>query len=279
MLKTSGSYTNNPSLPKLVYMPTPEYRSPAAEVPPALQSTFGRVPVVTQSARQWNQDADYSQSADYFGGPDLTGSPASSASSTSHGRAPAVQIPPPQPKWRQQSDSGSSSNNSSSASLNGLITQQQPARSILKVRPVTNQPVSPEPVSPPALFNYNPSVATGIGGMFGGYDGAAQAGISIAPPASTGDREERGRSTSRGNGSSQYDRSMLRGTSVSSSSSSLQSVSRSPVETSSVKTVTPPSLDNVQEGATWESEPMDVDDSPDRSSTPTPHSSPQVGRI
>jgi hypothetical protein len=147
-------------------------------------------------------------------------------------------------------------------------------------------------VSPPALFNYNPSVATGIGGMFGGYEGAAQAGI-VVPAVPTNDREERGRSTSRGNGSSQYDRSASRGISVSSSSSSLASVSRSPVEASSVKSVArgnPPSLDTVPQGATWNpnpveqsaaeqsagGEPMDVDHSPDRSSTPTPHSSPQV---
>jgi len=289
ILKTSGSYTNNPTLPKLVYMPTPEYRSPSTETTPAVVSPLGQPPALGQPAiKRWSHghDDDYTVGFDYFGGPDLTGaSPASSVNAApSYGRAPAVQVPPAQPKWRQQSvDSSTTSTSSSSSSLNGLgAPQQQPARSILKVRPANPNPTSPEPVSPPVIFNYNPSVATGIGGMFGGYEGAAQAGISIGSPVS--DREERGRSTSRGNGSSQYDRSISRGTSVSSSTSSLASVARSPVEATTIKSVarpTNPNLEKVQESASWEApqtggEPMDVDHSPDRSMTPTPHSSPQV---
>lgn len=277
VLKTTGSYANS-ALPKLVFMPPVEYRSPQSEQSPGITSPFEMPPAVNQSpgVKRWAHGEDeYSNVGfDYFGGPDLTGT--SPGVNPTFGRPPAVHTPPTKPKWRQQADSSTPSSSSSSSSLNGLV--QQPARGILKVRPAPANPSSPEPVSPPAVFNYNPSVATGIGGMFGGYDGAAQAGLAIGSPVSN-DREERGRSTSRGNGSSQYDRSSSRGTSVS-SASSLSSVARSPVEPTPKR---PNQLDKVQEGTPWapsqDSDAMDVDASPDRSSTPTPHSSPQVSTL
>lgn len=302
VLKTAGSYTNNANVPQTVHRPPPEYmpqeeQRAAATVagtsPFDIPSPLGQV-----AGNRWPtsvDDEDYgAHSFDYFGGPDLTGA---SPKVGSYGRAPAVQPPPAQPKWRQAQtvDIGStvSSSSSSSTSLNAGITAgaaspQPPSRGILKVRaaPSATQQV-PEPVSPPAIFNYNPSVATGIGGMYGSYENA-QLAIGSPLPASE-ERAQRGRSTSRGHGSSQYDRSVPRGSSTS-SASSVGSVSRSPVEggsnnaTNAATKSAPRSqqLDKVQEGHTGydggAGEPMDVDASPDRSSTPTPHSSPQVCR-
>lgn len=305
MLKTAGNYANNPTLPKLVYMPMGEYRTPPIEQPPAVTSPFQLAsPVTVNSAgRRWSavsQDDDFNNGFDYFGGPDLTGaSPVAvpSPQTSTFARAPAVNPPPAQPKWRQAQTGdvstgvgvgNSPSSSSSSSSLNAVVSPQ-PGRSILKVRAANNNP-APEPVSPPAVFNYNPSVATGIGGMFGGYEGAAQAGLAIGSPPtddreergrSSSSSEERGRSTSRGYGSSQVFRSASRN----SSSSSVGSVSRSPVDTGvtvvKARVQSQPQLDKVQEGTPWApaptgGEPMDVDYSPERSLTPTPHSSPQV---
>lgn len=316
MLKTAGLYTNNAQLPKLIYAPTNEYRSPVTEQPPAVSPPFGATSPVgiatgvgagPAAGRRWSaqqQDDDFSKgSFDYFGGPDLSGtSPQlTSPNTATFARVPAVNAPPAQPKWRQAQTGDTNqtggtvnvSSSSSSSSLNNpaSVASPQPGRSILKVRPANNNPAPPEIVSPPVLFNYNPSVATGIGGMFGSYEGAAQAGLAIGSPPNdpTEERgrsssEERGRSTSRGYGSSQFVRSASRN----SSSSSVGSVSRSPVDTGipvKARVQSQPSLDQVKEGAPWHpspttssssSEAMDVDYSPERSFTPTPHSSPQV---
>ncbi|KAL1405074.1 protein phosphatase regulator [Vanrija albida] len=276
MLKTTGTFTQNPNLPKMVYQPPPEYLPSPQEQQPAAASPYDiPSPIVLVPGNRWNATDDedeYSHGRDYFGGPDLSGT--SPARAGSYGRAPAVQPPPAQPKWRLPNpslDPSSSSSSSSSLNANG-IPSPQPGRSILKVRPPTVNASTPEPVSPPAHFNYNPSVATGIGGMFGGYEG-----LPVGSPPneergrSTATTEGRGRSTSRGAGSSQYDRSASsRGTSTSSSSS----VSRSPVDNTPVKTASPTVA--ATQPKTAPTDAMDVDYSPERSSTPTPHSSPQI---
>lgn len=302
MLKTLGSYTNNPTLPRMVYMPPLEYRSPGVEEPPVTSPMGIPSPRAAMAARQWGNtsaaaqiDEDFHTGDDYFGGPDLTAgqSPAKSGASPiasgSYGRSPVVQQPPAQPKWRagQDNSANASSASSSTSSLNGLGSPT-PGRGILKVRspqPPSADTGSPDQLSPPPLFNYNPSVATGFGGLYGSYDGSpAQIPFNAGP---SNEPEARGRSTSRGHGSSQYDRSTA---SRNSSSSSIGSVSRSPGDNAATATAIPkpvrpvnPALDKVQEGSEWRpapassaQEPMDVDYSPERSTTPTPHSSPQV---
>ncbi|OCF56147.1 hypothetical protein L486_06088 [Kwoniella mangroviensis CBS 10435] len=204
-----------------------------------------------------------------------------------------------------------SSNSSSSSSLNAM--SPQPGRSILKIRsPQTQTDAIPEPSSPPmAYFNYTPSAATGIGGMRsssgagGPYDystpnigptGSPQ--TSPTAPVNVGEEQRgRGRTPSRDRGLN--DRSTSRGTSTSSTGSfGSASSARSPTEsyTSGSQQVLPrksgisassPQLDKVQEGVSWEppsaSGSNDEDKSkdhanyvPDRSDTPTPHSSPQI---
>lgn len=308
-LKTAGLYSNNPNVPQTVNRPPPEYmpqeeQQPVVAPVPVVASPFDTTsPLGQVGTNRWrsSQDEDDYGGAgfDYFGGPDLTGT---SPKVGSYGRAPAVQPPPAQPKWRQAQTvevGSTASSSSSSSSLNannnmvppgGAASPQPPSRGILKVRaaPSAAQQVQEEPVSPPVLFNYNPSVATGIGGMYGSYENA-QLAIGSPPPQSE-ERAQRGRSTSRQYGSSQYDRSMPRGSSQS-SSSSMGSVSRSPVEGASSNTKPSQTrsqpLDNKSVQGNQVSygnnipdggEPMDVDASPDRSSTPTPHSSPQVCR-
>lgn len=306
MLKTLGSYTNNPSLPRMVYMPPLEYRSPGVEETPVTSPMGIPSPRVAMAARQWNSnpaaaqiDEDFHTGDDYFGGPDLTAgqSPAKSgvspAAAGPYGRSPVVQQPPAQPKWRagQDNSAQASSNSSSTSSLNGLGSPS-PGRGILKVRspqPPSADTGSPDQLSPPVSFNYNPSVATGFGGLYGSYDGSpAQIPFN---GAQSSEPEARGRSTSRGSGSSQYDRSTAsRNSSSSSIGSSIGSVSRSPGDNAAAPAAIPkpvrpvnPALDKVQEGSEWRpapasstQEPMDVDYSPERSTTPTPHSSPQV---
>ncbi|CAK9782078.1 hypothetical protein CC85DRAFT_309129 [Cutaneotrichosporon oleaginosum] len=291
VLKTAGSYANNPSVPQTVHRPPVEYMPQEEDIAPVIApSSFGaQSPLGQVGSRPWHSafDDDHydSSGSDYFGGPpDLLGS---SPRTGSYGRAPAVQTPPAQPRWRQAQTvdvpPSSVSTSSSSSSLNAAIpigasSPQPPSRGILKVRaaPVTSQQ-APEPVSPPAHFNYNPSVATGIGGMYGTYENAQLAiGSPAAPTTTTTTSEDggrRGRSTSRGQGgSSQWDRYPVPRGSSTSSASSVGSVSRSPVDAGNSKTTAPRSqqVDKVQH------EPMDVDASPDRSSTPTPHSSPQI---
>ncbi|KAL7420966.1 protein phosphatase regulator [Cryptotrichosporon argae] len=290
MLKTTGSYNSgNPAMPQMRYQPPPEYVSPDIEVPPSAnrqpQSPFD---FPSPNIQRWNDnDNEYaSVGFDYFGSPDTKASPSHVAHSPY--RAPTVNQPPPQPKWRQQADT-SPTTSSSSSSLNAGVVSPQPGRSILKVRspnPVVASPDDHGQLSPPSYFNYNPSVATGIGGMRGTYDSPTSPVVS--PPATSATAtsapiavEERGRSSTRGSGSSQYDRSVSRGTSVS-STSSIGSVSRSPQEPTGTKPRLPvasqPGLDKVQEGTPWSPQEsnMDVDYVPERTNTPTPHSSPQI---
>ncbi|WWC98229.1 hypothetical protein V866_005120 [Kwoniella sp. B9012] len=204
-----------------------------------------------------------------------------------------------------------SSNSSSSSSLN--VMSPQPGRSILKVRsPQTQTAAIPEPSSPPtAYFNYTPSAATGIGGMRsssgagGPYDYSTPntgptGSPQTSPTASVNVGEEhrgRGRTPSRDRGLN--DRSTSRGTSTSSTGSfGSASSARSPTESSasgsqqvlprkSGISASSPQLDKVQEGVSWEppsaSGSNEKDKSkdqanyvPDRSNTPTPHSSPQI---
>lgn len=305
MLKTLGSYTNNPTLPRMVYMPPLEYRSPGVEETPVTSPMGIPSPRVAMAARQWNNnpaatqlDDDFHTGDDYFGGPDLTAGPSpaktatSPAAAGSYGRSPVVQQPPAQPKWRagQDSSAAASSTSSSTSSLNGLGSPS-PGRGILKVRspqPPSAEAESPDQLSPPVSFNYNPSVATGFGGLYGSYDGSPAAIPFNGQQGQSNEPEARGRSTSRGHGSSQFDRSTA---SRNSSSSSIGSVSRSPGDNAATPAAIPkpvarpanPALDKVQEGSEWRpapasstQEPMDVDYSPERSTTPTPHSSPQV---
>lgn len=284
--------------------------SPQHENPPAATSPFEMPsPLGSDITGRWKPgsvvDDGYSGiGMDYFGGPDLTGtSPGAvspSIASQFARQAPSVQTPPVQPKWRQQAQpvdvAGSApSSSSSSSSLNGILSPQ-PGRSILKVRSSATSVPVPEPVSPPAIFNYNPSVATGIGGMYGSYEEArlvigspttaasgiedrgAISGVAAAAAGGGGGggaergREQRGRSTSRGYGSSQNDRAAAAVNRASSTSSS-SSMSRSPVEQQPVKARRESQDKQVD---TTGGEPMDVDYQPERSSTPTPHSSPQV---
>ena len=309
----------------------------------------------TATGRKW--DDDDGQPYDYFGGPDHSGKSSSSSSSsvsTAQGQSPAQNIPhraptvgqpPSQPKWRQANQgaqvgssvesSVSASSSSSSTSLNNATSPSppQPARSILKTRPASSEvPMEPESSSPPSsYFNYNPSAATGIGGMRGAqYLDHGPGGSPLVSPAtastaaasgntsgSASGGEERGRSTSRGGtGTSQYDRSISRGTTSSTGSASSLSgssggggaagngqgpmspgTSRSPVGVHTARKE--PAQSQVQgqaQGQRSQSQQqaqkpaqaqqaqtqddgmeIDHDESPDRgASTPTPHSSPQV---
>ncbi|WRT69318.1 uncharacterized protein IL334_006302 [Kwoniella shivajii] len=239
----------------------------------------------------------------------------SHVASPSYGKStpPTVSQPPPQPKWRQQNQppsaepSSVSSTNSSSSSLN-VTSPPQPGRSILKVRsPQTQTAAIPEPSSPPmAYFNYTPSAATGIGGMRGSVSGASYdqqapgpTGSPVtSPQAPVATAEERGRGRTPSRDRSLNDRSTSRGTSASSTGSfGSNSSARSPTEgvlgqsgasgshqALPRKVVSPPQLDKVQEGVSWQppsassasndkGEPNYI---PDRSNTPTPHSSPQI---
>ncbi|WVR08848.1 hypothetical protein IAU60_005906 [Kwoniella sp. DSM 27419] len=261
---------------------------------------------------------------DYFGGPpNLSGKPSNqntsssqntSSASTSQARAaPTVNQPPAQPKWRQKETPASppnaepssvSSTSSSSSSINTALSPPQPSRGILKVRsPDTRTATLAEPSSPTqAYFNYTPSAATGIGGMRGSggpYDYSASSvgptGSPLASPtvgmgsaaAGNAGSEERGRGRTPSRDRGLNDRSTSRGTSAGSTGSfGSNSSVRSPSENSgSSKVQTPPQLDKVQEGKSWEptgsqaggsEEVAGSDYIPDRSNTPTPHSSPQI---
>nr|XP_019049868.1 hypothetical protein I302_00287 [Kwoniella bestiolae CBS 10118]OCF28798.1 hypothetical protein I302_00287 [Kwoniella bestiolae CBS 10118] len=223
-----------------------------------------------------------------------------------------AQAPPTSPSVSVE-PSSVSSNSSSSSSLN-VMSPPQPSRSILKVRsPQTSTAPIPEPSSPPAAyFNYTPSAATGIGGMRssssgsgGPYDystpNVGPTGSPVtsptAPIAQVDEQRGRGRTTSRDRGLN--DRSTSRGTSTSSTGSfGSASSARSPTEYSAsgsgAQQVLPrksgisassPQLDKVEEGVSWQPSPSgstsgkDKDQAnyvPDRSNTPTPHSSPQI---
>ncbi|OCF38454.1 hypothetical protein I317_07773 [Kwoniella heveanensis CBS 569] len=324
----------------LQYAPPPEYQSPGLNSNHSGGFDFPSPHVDSHTGKWADHDEDEDEYGsvgfDYFGGPNLSGNGEedrksnaqpipSHVASSSYGRnAPTVNQPPPQPKWRQNPPSTSvepssvSSNSSSSSSLN-VTSPPQPSRSILKVRSPNNntQALSPEPSSPPlAYFNYNPSAATGIGGMRGSgspYDYPGPTGSPITSPtvASSGNEERgRGRTTSRDR--TLNDRSTSRGTSASSTGSlGSNSSVRSPTEGTSGsaaagaaggsgnssassssqslrKVQSPPQLDRVQEGVSWQPTPTQNEQSssstsssgpnyvPDRSNTPTPHSSPQI---
>lgn len=297
MLKTNGVYHS--SLPAMVYAPTAEYRSPEAEQPaidfPSPKQSKGRT---------WSEDEDEDYSSvgyDYY--------PNQQQGAPSHvvraGTSPQTSnqsnlLRPPVPAGNQESVSTSLSSSTSSSSANLSTSPSQPSRSILKVRPPTNPPKEDSPPSPPSstYFNYNPSAATGIGGMrsSGGVDFVGGSGspsspgaIGAAAPATGGASEERGRSTSRSQQTSAYGRSSSGSASVGSASSISPGASRqlelpnsSNKQQKSVSQQPGPSLGQVVEGNGRDAEApldehMDVDNySPDRSETPTPHSSPQV---
>ncbi|WWD21268.1 hypothetical protein CI109_105752 [Kwoniella shandongensis] len=296
MLKTMN--TPGGSTLQMIYQPPPEYQSPGLD---ASSSSFDfPSPQVDRHTGQWGHEEDEDEYGsvgyDYFGGPNLAdeeeNKPAAAVPAhvgASYGRAPTVNQPPAQPKWRQPAQnpglepSSISSSSSSSSSLNA--PSPQPARSILKVRSPAPAPVT-EPSSPPlAYFNYNPSAATGIGGMRGSTSGVEAPGPTGSPVASPVVAEERGRGrTPSRDRTGLLDRSTSRGTSASSNTSISSNSSRSPVEGNSTnqtprKVQTPPGLDKVQEGVAWQSgskQQPSQEYVPERSSTPTPHSSPQI---
>lgn len=269
MLKTVGVPTAN--MPQMVYAPPAEYLSPPLIAQGQPQSQFDFPSPVMQTRQRWagaEGDEYGSEGFDYFGGPDLGSSPQQQNISAaqvspqvipSHvGRAtpPTVGQPPNQPKWRQSPESSTPSSSSSSSSIAnnfGLPSPQQPARSILKVRPPGSAPpAQAEPSSPTSTyFNYNPSAATGIGGMRaggGGFDYPGPSGSPIvSPDVSTGGQqptahatavspaaggakpeETRGRSAVRERGSALDNRSSSRGTSASSSAGQSPGAARSP---------------------------------------------------
>jgi len=326
MLKTNGSYVSS-NMPQMIYAPPPEYRSPSEEVARSPRAQMARAqdhqaqgsahdfPSPTIRKQQPHEDDDEYGSAgyDYFEGPSY-GSQTAPVHIGGYGRdALQVNQPPNQPKWRSQGGSNQSSepssvSSSSSASLNsynhGVTSPPVPSRGILKVRQPGSTP--PEPSSPPqsSYFNYNPSPATGIGGMRGSYEYSntldAQGGQGAnSPLLSPATQETRGRSAQRQAGSTAYDRSASRGTSASSASMSPGAVRTPPaVDVGRVIQVRSPPLppQAAAQAAAPPPQPviqasaaelqgkleMDVDQNadkpyePERSNTPTPHSSPQV---
>lgn len=287
MLKTNGVYHS--ALPAMVYAPPAEYLSPEAEQP----SYDFPSPQSPKNNRPWasDEDDDYSSVGyDYQPSPQQgsapshvvrTGSSPQAVVGNNTLRPPAATLGPD-----SVSTSVSSSTSSSSANLS-TSPSNQPGRSILKVRPAGSTPQDESP-SPPSstYFNYTPSAATGIGGMrSGGYDYYGGAGSPTSPgaigasPGTPSGSEERGRSTSRSHATSAYGRSSSGSASVGSASSISPGAPRSSHELQKQQKIAQqpsPSLGQVVEGK-QEDESMDVDDySPERSGTPTPHSSPQV---
>jgi hypothetical protein len=283
MLKTNGIYHS--SLPAMVYAPPLEYRTPEAE-----QASFDFPSPQAQKAKVWNgddDDEDYSSVGyDYYSGEAesapshivRTGSTPQSAKSTT----PPTTLRPPGQGSEGEVVPSSLSSSASSSGANISTSPNVPGRSILKVRPPLHPPKDDTPPSPPSstYFNYNPSAATGIGGMrSAGVDFPAATGSPVSPTVGTaGQTEERGRTTSRDR-SSLYGRSPSGSSSINSTSSMSPGAPRSPNELPSAAKQKPaqaPSLNAVAEqGAS-----MDVDQHqeyvPARSETPTPHSSPQV---
>jgi hypothetical protein len=303
MLKTNGIYHS--SLPAMVYAPPPEYRSPAAED----NASFDFPSPQTQTARPWTGDDDdeedfSSVGYDYYAGQQDTATPthvvrtgsSPQATKTPPQTQPSTLHPPGQTSTPGQSttpETVPSSINSSTSSSSAQISTSPsvPGRSILKVRPPLHPPKDDTPPSPPSstYFNYNPSAATGIGGMrsVGAYEHPGVSGSPVSPsvlsgqsaPASNGEeRGERGRSTARGTPSA-YGRSSSGSASIGSTSSISPGAPRSPGElptSSKQKPAQPPSLGQVVEADADSMEIEHEDYVPDRSETPTPHSSPQV---
>lgn len=291
MLKTNGVYHS--SLPAMVYSPTPEYRSPQAE-----QASMDFPSPQPQKARPWadEDDEDYSSVGyDYYPTTQSSTAPShvvrtGSSPQANNTRPTATTLAPPD-------SSVSSSNSSSSATIS--TSPSQPSRSILKVRPAASATKDDSPPTTPAAteFIYTPSAATGIGGMrSAGHENYAPSaspsspGVLGASPGAlagsgAGAGEERGRSTSRGPQTSAYGRSSSGSASVGSTSSISPGAPRAHNELPNTKQQKvaqqpTPSLGQVVEGKP-EDESMDVDDSysPERSGTPTPHSSPQVSHL
>lgn len=297
MLKTNGVYHS--SLPAMVYAPPPEYRSPQAE-----QASMDFPSPQAQKVRPWadEDDEDYSSVGyDYY--PTTQSSTAAPSHVVRSGSSPqaapgvnATQRPPAAtlapPDSTSLPTSVSSSNSSSSATIS--TSPSQPSRSILKVRPAGSPAKDDSPPTTPAAaeFNYTPSAATGIGGMrSAGHENYAlgtspsSPGVLGAPSGilgGSGSGEERGRSTSRGPQTSAYGRSSSGSASVGSTSSISPGGPRVHNElpiAKQQKVAQPPtpSLGQVVEGDPGDETRMDIDSySPERSGTPTPHSSPQV---
>ena len=307
MLKAGSWKATN--LPQMVYAPPPEYQSPQEKTSPQATSPQAR------KHNKWvDEDEDEEEFSsvgyDYFKGPDLGND---QQRQTSHvggaaNKAPQVGQPPSQPKWRQGSG-GDQSGGSTNATANVSSSPSQPSRGILKVRPPGSS-TTEEEYSPPttSYFNYNPSPATGIGGMGGSYpySSAQQQVQSSSPLLSPASEEMRGRSAQRQSGSSAYDRSASRGSQQSispgtvrtppidtgrsgiaspkirspqqSSGQSAQQAQR-PQQSSQASASSPvPEAEEKKESSPEADQAMDVDQpyQPERNSTPTPHSSPQV---
>lgn len=261
MLKTQ-TYANSEQLPQMVYQPPPQYLSPQispgvhSPVGPSSYSsqasTASTGSTGTAQGKKW--DDDDGQPYDYFGGPDRSSGPAQGSGQVAQAQSPAQNIPqrapapvvaqpPQQPKWRQGqqqqqqqvgsidstlSTSASSSSSSSSLARDNITSPPQPSRSILKQRSVAADASNTAEAdfdsgSPPGnYFNYNPSAATGIGGMRAAQyldQNPSGQGGNASPLVSPATGEERGRSTARGGtGTSQYDRSISRSTNSSAGS-------------------------------------------------------------
>jgi hypothetical protein len=295
MLKTNGIYHSN--LPAMVYAPPLEYRSPQAE-----QTTFDFPSPQAQKTKQpWSGDDDdeddfSSVGYDYYDGQKEDGpshvvrsgnTPAPVKAQSPKAQSPKTtpQAATLRPPGQTSGDATPSSISSSASSSNTISTSPNvPGRSILKVRPPPHAPKDDTPPSPPlnTYFNYNPSAATGIGGMrsAGAYDIPNASGSPTSPSIPTAAAgEERGRSTSRDR-SSLYGRSPSGSSSINSQSSMSPGAPRSPNELPSAtkqKSAQPSlSLGVVPEAV---ASPMELDADeyiPARSETPTPHSSPQV---
>ncbi|AFR96087.1 hypothetical protein C343_04203 [Cryptococcus neoformans C23] len=310
MLKT-GPGVNHTT--QMVYAPPPEYQSPGYD---NLNSYDFPSPQVEAEINRWQagNEGYGSVGYDYFNGPDFSGNadrssvpiPAHVGTSYGGGRPSPNKYRPAASSPQQSFEPSSVSSSNSSSSVN-ITSPVQPGRGILKTRP-PDQAFSPESSSPPsAYFNYTPSAATGIGGMRGSsgtYDYPGPLGSPVTSPAVGTEERGRGRTPSR---ERLHDRSTSRGTSSGSASS------KSPTEiaashSSSRKVQTPPQLDKVQEETRhiepekhvgvnhtpqasqsavtersastsvhpFELSEEDKDYIPDRSDTPTPHSSPQI---
>ncbi|RXK39015.1 hypothetical protein M231_03745 [Tremella mesenterica] len=300
MLKMSGNFGRNS--PAVVYMPPPEYRSPSQQSAPPYDfaspeddvhaewaddlqsgaydyfhgiSPESRSPPYTSprgtpvnvgappAQPKWRQAAAIGpQSSEMIGG-----SSASSSSSSISQVVQGAQSPRPVPGPASQSLQGSpavgpyGSPNPQSGS--GVISPPQPARGILKVRQSVPTTPTPEPSSPPStFFNYNPSVATGLGSMRAPGNGGTlydreQTVNGVVPPAQPHQHQhhhshahnhvnhspvedQRGRSTSRDRPTSAIGRSSSGSQSIGSTSSLSPGTPRSPTDPPILPSVPPP---------------------------------------
>lgn len=307
MLKTGPGVNHNL---QMVYAPPPEYQSPGYD---NLSAYDFPSPQVEAAINRWQASGEGYGSVgyDYFSGPDFSGNvdrsgvpiPAHIGTSYAGGRPSPNKYRPAASSPQQTFEPSSISSSTSSSSVN-ITSPAQPGRGILKTRP-PDQAFSPESSSPPsAYFNYTPSAATGIGGMrgsSGAYDYPGASGSSATSAGVGVEERGRGRTPSR---ERLHDRSTSRGT----SSGSSKSPSEITPSHGSWKVQTPPQLDKVQEetrhielgepvrinetprasqsavtgesalasAGPFEPNQEDKDYIPDRSSTPTPHSSPQI---